>query len=67
MTPLATNMHALAAKPTTRPEDAARLRRLADEFEAASTNADPFDAKRMLGAWARARRCWCELTGEPLV
>ena len=23
--------------------------------------------KRMLGAWARARRVWCDITGEPLV
>lgn len=24
-------------------------------------------ARRMLGAWARARRVWCECSGEPLV
>jgi len=24
-------------------------------------------AKAMLGAWARARKLWCECTGEPLV
>lgn len=22
---------------------------------------------QFLGAWARARKCWCEYTGEPLV
>lgn len=24
-------------------------------------------AKALLGIWARARRFWCDLTGEPLV
>lgn len=23
--------------------------------------------KQFMGCWARARRCWCEYTGEPLV
>lgn len=23
--------------------------------------------KALVGRWARARRCWCEITGEPLV
>ena len=23
--------------------------------------------KALLGRWARARRCWCEITGEPLI
>jgi hypothetical protein len=25
------------------------------------------DAKRLLGCWARARRLWCDITGEPLI
>ncbi len=25
------------------------------------------DVKQFLGAYARARRCWCDATGEPLV
>jgi len=25
------------------------------------------DAKTVLGTWARARRLWCECTGEPLI
>lgn len=25
------------------------------------------DAKRLLGCWARARRLWCECTGEDIV
>lgn len=24
-------------------------------------------ARRVVGAWARARRAWCEVSGEPLV
>lgn len=26
-----------------------------------------FDVRKTLGAWARARRLWCECTGEPLI
>lgn len=25
------------------------------------------DIKKFIGAWARARKAWCEYTGEPLV
>lgn len=25
------------------------------------------DARKFLGCWARARRKWCDFTGEPLV
>jgi len=25
------------------------------------------DMKRFMGCWARARRTWCDYTGEPLV
>jgi hypothetical protein len=42
------------------------LRELADKLDAAV--ADSFGGKdsvrKMLGAWARARRAWCEVTGE---
>jgi hypothetical protein len=43
----------------------------ADEFEhkAVGFYSDPqtVDVKSFLGAFARARKLWCELTGEPLV
>jgi hypothetical protein len=42
------------------------LRELADKLDAAV--ADSFtgtpSVRKMLGAWARARRAWCEVTGE---
>jgi hypothetical protein len=41
------------------------LRVTADGFNAA--NADGVDARKLLGAWARARRAWCDYTGEPLI
>jgi hypothetical protein len=37
----------------------------ADELDAAC--GEPFSAKKMLGAWARARRLWCEITGDDLI
>jgi hypothetical protein len=44
------------------------MRNLADALDRAITNLDAEDGvKRMLGAWARARRYWCEVTGEPLI
>lgn len=48
---------------------AAELREKAAAFDAANpANAgDAWDAKRMLGAWARARRVWSECSGEPLI
>lgn len=46
-------------------ERAAELRQKADEFEAAADYSK--GAKALLGAWARARRLWCDCTGEPLI
>lgn len=46
-------------------ERAADLRRLADEMDAVSDYSK--GPKALLGAWARARRLWCDCTGEPLV
>lgn len=45
------------------------LRRLADEFDAATVGTTPQTVNVMLfmGAWARARRCWCDYSGERLV
>ena len=66
MTVLSDKMRDLAAAGHPRADE---LRARADEFdikEAASQ--DGGDAlKPFLGAWARARRLWCECTGEALV
>ena len=50
----------------------AELKANADEFDEKtkahySAGANRETAKRMLGAWARARRLWSECTGEPLI
>ena len=42
------------------------LRVRAKEMDAAIVN-PAFDAKKMLGCWARARKVWSIYTGEPLV
>lgn len=62
-TPLAEKMRALADQGHARADE---LRASADAFDAA-TDAEPFSAKKLLGAWARARRVWCDCTGESLV
>jgi hypothetical protein len=43
---------------------AAELLEKAKAVDEAATNGS---AKKLLGAWARARKLWCEITGEPLV
>jgi hypothetical protein len=47
------------------------LREKADAFEAVSKGffAEPqtHSVKQLIGAWAQARKFWCDLTGEPLV
>lgn len=69
MTPIRTalseKMHVLADGGHAR---ASELREKADAFDAATAKAgQPGAAKSILGAWARARRVWCECTGDPLV
>ena len=44
----------------------AELRERADALERELAQ-DPPNPMRTLGAWARARKLWCELTGEDLV
>jgi len=67
-TDIAKRMRALADSGHAR---AADLRRLADEFDASANGffAEPqtVPVKKFMGAWARARRCWCECTGEELI
>lgn len=50
------------------PEDHA-MRRTAQVFDEISVKyaMGKSTPKGLLGAWARARRCWCNYTGEPLV
>jgi hypothetical protein len=45
---------------------AAELREKAAEMEAVDFN-EKDAARRILAAWARARRLWCACTGEPLI
>ena len=67
-TPLWDRMRLLANNGHPRADE---LNAKADEFEekAAGYYADPptVEAKSFLGAFARARRLWCDITGEPLV
>ena len=51
-----------------------RLRLTDDQREALTAHAEALEGigpetpvKALVGRWARARRCWCEITGEPLV
>lgn len=50
---------------------AEELRAKADELEQKATGfySEPqtVEAKSFVGAWARARRLWCDCTGEPLL
>lgn len=50
------------------PEDHA-MRRTAQVFDEISVKyaMGKSTPKGLLSAWARARRCWCNYTGEPLV
>ncbi len=61
-TPLEDVLRRLAL--TQSPKEAKRLRDLADRLEEASASGNP---KKFRGAWARARRAYCDLTGEDLV
>lgn len=65
-TDLSRRMHALADSGHAR---AAELRERADAFDQATAAQDGTraGAKRMLGAWARARRLWSDTTGESLI
>lgn len=54
------------------PGHADRLVPLADKLDAASERfyspeGTSDDVRRLLGCWARARRAWCDITGEPLI
>lgn len=67
-TDLSKRMRALAAAGHARADE---LREKADAFDAATDGyfATPqtVSVARFMGAYARARKFWCEITGEPLV
>lgn len=53
---------------------ARRIRLTDGQREALTAHAEALEGinpetsvKALVGRWARARRCWCEITGEPLV
>jgi len=54
-------MRTLAKGGHPRAED---LQQMADDMDNAIAT---HDMRKMIGAWARARRLWCECTGEPLI
>lgn len=62
MTSLGDKMRALA---TTGHPRAAELVEKAEAMEKAAAEFN--DVKKVVGTWARARRLWCEVTGEPLI
>ncbi len=51
--------------------DQHNLRVLARQFNEATAGcySDPptHTPKQLIGAWARARKAWCDFTGEPLI
>ena len=67
-TSLSERMHALADSGH---EKAEELRAKADAFDAATVGfyGDPqtVGVKSFMAAFARARRLWCDCTGEPLI
>lgn len=67
-TPLAARMRNLASEGH---KDAAELIEKADRFDAATAGyySEPqtVDVKSFMGAYARARLCWCKASGEALV
>ena len=67
MTELGDKMRALAETH----ERSAELTEKADAFDKAAegfyAEEQTVSAPKFLGAFARARKLWCELTGEPLV
>ena len=64
---LSQRMRQLSWMPKGEPR-AEELRSKADALDAAIEQMGAEGGvKRMLGAWARARRLWCDVTGETLV
>jgi hypothetical protein len=64
-TELADKMRSKADADSLPPDHA--LRSLADEFDKIAEGYPNVDARKLLGAWARARRAWCQYTGEKIM
>jgi hypothetical protein len=60
---LANGMRNLAAAGNPRAEE---LIEKADELDK-MTDADAWNTEKALCAWMRARKLWCEVTGEPIL
>jgi len=63
MAHLANRMRSLAANGNQRAEE---LIEKADELDK-MIDADTWDTEQVLDAWLRARKLWCEVTGEPVL
>ena len=66
MMTLADKMRRLADQ---RPDIREEFTDLADRLDTipGALEADPINVPRVVGIWAKARRRWCEETGEPLI
>jgi hypothetical protein len=64
LTELSKKMHNLADSGHERAEE---LREKADFLDTVANEKENLSPKKLLGAWARARRLWCDCTGEDLV
>jgi hypothetical protein len=62
MTPLSTKLRRLAVDYPSKREELIKAADHLDETVNSYT-----DGKKLLGAWAYARRLYCDVTGEPLV
>lgn len=67
-TALSEKMHALADSGHARADE---LREKADAFDKATEGFYAYpqtcSVQKFVGAFARARRLWCDITGEPLI
>lgn len=68
-TDLAEKMLARADADGLPPDHQLRLRAVAFDDAVRGFYGEPqtYDVRRFLGCWARARRAWCDYTGEPLI
>ena len=64
---LADRMDALAKGHPMSDELQAKAAALRDATEGFYGTPQTVDVRRFMGAWARARRLWCECTGESLI
>jgi hypothetical protein len=60
-------MDALAKTHPQADELQAKAAALRDAISGFYSTPQQVDVRRFMGCWARARRLWCECTGEPLI